>query len=199
MKKKLLIASTNPGKIKEFKTILSLFDGVLLTPKDLDLSLKVEETGDTYAKNAHLKALAYLQATGLPTIADDSGLEVKALDGAPGIYSARFSPKPNATDADRRSYLLSQLMGKPQPWEAHFHCTAVLALPSGKTYERTGYCYGVIVRQERGNGGFGYDPIFYLPNHSATMAELTSSVKNKISHRALALFSMLPILQSQIP
>jgi len=195
---KLLIASTNPGKIKEIKAILSQFEGILLTPEDLGLELSVKETGDTYTKNARLKALAYLNASGIPTLADDSGLEVKALDGAPGIYSARFSPKPNASDADRRSHLLSQLMNKPQPWEAHFHCTAVLALPSGPTVERTGHCFGIIIRQERGTGGFGYDPIFYMPDYSATMAELSSDVKNRISHRALALFAMIPIIQSQI-
>ena len=104
---KLLIASTNPGKIKEFKAILAQFEGILVTPKDLGIELKVEETGDTYAKNARLKALAYLNASGIPTLADDSGLEVRALNGAPGIYSARYSPKPNGTDADRRSHLLS--------------------------------------------------------------------------------------------
>ncbi len=197
-KNKLLIASNNPGKIKEIKAILSQFSDILLTPKDLGLDLKVDETGDTYAKNAQLKAQAFLKASGIPTLADDSGLEVAALDGAPGIFSARFSPKPNASDADRRSHLLMQLMEKQQPWKAHFHCTAVLALPSGSTVERTGHCFGIIIRQERGTGGFGYDPIFYVPEYSATMAELPSDVKNRISHRALALFAMIPIIQSQL-
>ena len=198
MKKNLLIASGNSGKLMEIKAILSAFEGTLVTSKDIDLALKVEETGNTYAKNARLKAFAYLKATGLATLADDSGLEVSALNGAPGIHSARFSPKPNANDADRRVYLLEQLKGLPQPWKAHFHCTAVLALPTGMTYETTGRCDGVIIPQERGTGGFGYDPIFYLPEFSATMAELPSHKKNTISHRARALIALLPMIQSQL-
>jgi len=198
MKKNLLIASGNSGKLMEIKAILSAFEGTLVTSKDIELALKVEETGNTYAKNARLKAFAYLRATGLATLADDSGLEVNALNGAPGIHSARFSPKPNATDADRRVYLLEQLKGLPQPWKAHFHCTAVLALPTGMTYETTGRCDGVIIPQERGTGGFGYDPIFYLPEFSATMAELPSHIKNAISHRARALIALLPMIQSQL-
>ena len=154
--------------------------------------------GQQAGELAVLKAQAFLNASGIPTLADDSGLEVAALGGAPGIYSARFSPNHNANDADRRNHLLTQLMDKPQPWTAHFHCTAVLALPSGSTYERTGDCFGLIVRQERGFGGFGYDPIFYIPKYSATMAELPADVKNRISHRALALFAMIPIIQSQL-
>ena len=198
MKNKLLIASKNPGKIKEIKAILSRFDSTLMTSEEMNLSLMVEETGDTYAKNARLKAFAYLNASGIATLADDSGLEVEALDGAPGIYSARFSPKTNATDADRRVHLLKQLKGNRQPWKAHFHCTAVLALPSGMTFETTGRCDGVIISQERGTGGFGYDPIFYIPELSATMAELPPHLKNTISHRARALDAMLPILQAQM-
>jgi len=199
MKNNLLIASENPGKIKEIKDILSAFDGTLITSKDMDLALKVEETGDTYAKNARLKAFAYLNASGIATLADDSGLEVNALNGAPGIYSARFSPEPDANDADRRVYLLEQLKELPQPWKAHFHCTAILALPSGMTYETRGRCDGVIIPQERGTGGFGYDQIFYLPEFSATMAELPAHRKNAISHRARALIAMLPMIQSQLP
>ncbi|MEA3326502.1 MAG: RdgB/HAM1 family non-canonical purine NTP pyrophosphatase [Chloroflexota bacterium] len=198
MKNKLLIASENPGKIKEIKSILSPFDGSLMTPKDMNLSLTVEETGDTYTKNARLKAFAYLKASGSATLADDSGLEVAALDGSPGIYSARFSPKPNATDSDRRIYLLEKLKGIPQPWKAHFHCAAVLAIPSGMTFETTGRCDGVIISQERGTGGFGYDPIFFIPEFSATMAELSPCLKNTISHRAKALAAMLPMIQSQL-
>jgi len=131
MKNKLLIASKNPGKIKEIKAILSRFDSTLMTSEEMNLSLMVEETGDTYAKNARLKAFAYLNASGIATLADDSGLEVEALDGAPGIYSARFSPKTNATDADRRVHLLKQLKGK------RLHSSSGLAIRDDLRNNRT--------------------------------------------------------------
>jgi len=130
----------------------------------------------------------------IPALADDSGLEVDALDGAPGIYSARFSNKKNASDADRCLFLLEQLKEKPQPWTARFTCTAVLALSPEEIYTTTGVCEGVIISEKRGSGGFGYDPIFYLPEYQATMAELPESLKNKVSHRAKALAAMIPII-----
>jgi XTP/dITP diphosphohydrolase len=134
----------------------------------------------------------------LPVIADDSGLEVDALEGAPGIFSARFSPIEDASDADRRAHLLAQLRGKLQPWHAHFHCSAVLALPGGETIERVGLCEGIIIPEERGSGGFGYDPLFYIPEYDATMAELPADVKNRISHRARAISALLPILKARL-
>jgi XTP/dITP diphosphohydrolase len=123
-------------------------------------------------------------------------LEVDALDGAPGIYSARYAAIPNATDADRRHHLLEQLKGKPQPWPAHFHCTAILAGPSGKLAETEGRCDGNIIPEERGEGGFGYDPIFYIPEEKGTMAELPEERKNQISHRARALQGLIPALNT---
>lgn len=194
MENKLLIATTNPGKIKEISEILNPVSLFLVTPQEMGSNLNVQETGDTYSKNAHLKAEAYLQATGLPVLADDSGLEVDVLDGAPGIYSARFSTKPNASDADRRHFLLDQLQGKPVPWSARFFCAAVLALPDGRCFETAGTCTGMIITEERGSTGFGYDPIFLIPEYQATMAELGPEIKNKISHRARALHGMIPIL-----
>lgn len=192
MGSRLLAATGNPGKLKEIKAILSEIDIKIISPKDISLDLKIEETGITYAQNARIKAEAYFQGCGLPVLTDDSGLEVNALDGAPGIYSARFSPKKNATDADRREYLLEQLQGKPHPWKAHFHCTAVLLLPGGVMLEKNGRCDGVIIPEERGEGGFGYDPLFYVPEFAATMAELPPSIKNRISHRANALTDLIP-------
>jgi len=192
----LLIASENPGKIEEIKSILSILDITVLSASELNLTLNVRENGDTYARNAQLKSFAYTKASGLPSLADDSGLEVDSLDGAPGLFSARFSPKLGATDADRRSYLLQKLAGKPHPWTAHFHCTAVIAFPDHRLAEMTGRCDGIIIPEERGSGGFGYDPIFYIPEHNATMAELPSSIKNKISHRARALQAMLPYIKN---
>lgn len=194
MKQTLLIATGNPGKVREIKAILSSIGVNLLSNKDLSLSINVKETGETYAQNAKIKASAYLLASGLPSLADDSGLEVDVLDGAPGLYSARFSPKKDASDADRRAYLLEKLHGKPHPWIAHFHCTAVLALPDGRIIQTTGRYDGQIIPEERGSGGFGYDPIFYLPDYDATMAELPMTLKNEISHRARALRALIPSL-----
>jgi XTP/dITP diphosphohydrolase len=196
VQKSILIASQNPGKIKEIKEILSPLNLNLITPDNLSLRIDPQETGQTYAQNARIKALAYQEAAAIPVLADDSGLEVDALDGAPGIFSARYSKKPGATDADRRTYLLEKLNQFPQPWKAHFHCTAILAIP-GETYiETTGLCHGFVTPQERGTGGFGYDPIFYIPEYRSTMAELPSTTKNQISHRAKALFAMMPFLRT---
>ena len=195
MEKKLFIASTNPGKIKEIKDILSFFDIPIISCMDLDLHLRIEETGSTYMENARIKAEAYHQQTHLLTLADDSGLEVDVLDSAPGIYSARYSPKTGASDADRRQYLLKNLYGKPEPWHAQFNCAAVLLGPAGLRSETFGRCNGIILPEERGAGGFGYDPIFYLPEYEATMAEIPADLKNQISHRARAITAMIPILE----
>jgi XTP/dITP diphosphohydrolase len=198
LEKSLLIASGNPGKIREIKEILSPLKRVIVSAQDISLVINVKETGKTYSENAQLKAKAYHKATGMIVLADDSGIEVDALNGAPGIYSARFSPKENATDSDRRAYLLKKLEGKPRPWSAHFQCSAVLALPGGEFIESSGHCNGIIIPEERGSGGFGYDPIFYIPDYKATMAELPSITKNAISHRAKALSAMIPIIKNAL-
>jgi len=168
----------------------------LLTPQDLDLAITVVESGKTYQENALLKAKAYCDASGLPALADDSGLEVDALDSAPGLHSARFSPDEGATDADRRKLLLSKLIGKPQPWSARFTCTIALALPDGRTVTRSGICEGEISPTERGKSGFGYDRIFLVKEADQTMAELGMGQKNRISHRAIAAQKILEILPS---
>ena len=196
MKKQCLVASNNPGKIKEIKAILGDMQLELLSPREIGLSLKVDETGTTYAENAILKAKAFAEAAKMAVLADDSGLEVQALDRAPGIFSARFAPQANATDADRRKYLIQQLEGKPQPWHGHFHCTAVLTSPAGPLYQTTGRCDGIIIPEERGKFGFGYDPVFYIPSYQATMAELPAAIKNTISHRANAIRAMRRHLQA---
>ncbi|MHB1448222.1 MAG: RdgB/HAM1 family non-canonical purine NTP pyrophosphatase [Bellilinea sp.] len=199
----LLIASSNRGKLREIQAVLAGLPVELVLPADLGLSLQVAETGVTYAENAALKARAYCLASGLLTLADDSGLEVDALNGAPGLHSARFSPKPNASDADRRALLIHTLSGIPMPpgapgWPAHFHCTVAVAEPSGVLHTAEGRCEGFIVTRERGQNGFGYDPIFYIPAEDATMAELPDERKNQISHRARALQAALPLLHSLI-
>lgn len=191
----LLIATGNPGKMREIKAILQPLNCKIVTLLDLGLTLDVKETGETYLENAQIKANAYHKVSDMITLADDSGLEVNALQGAPGIYSARFSPKQNANDADRREYLLEQLKNKPKPWTAHFHCTAVVALNDQTLINATGRIDGIIIPEERGSGGFGYDPIFYVPEYQATMAQLAPEIKNSISHRAKAISAMIPVLK----
>ena len=195
---KLLIATTNKGKIRELHATLRVDNlGLqLLTPADIGLNLEVEEDGSTYAENATKKALAFARASGLTSLADDSGLEVDALDGAPGLFSARYSAKPGATDADRRAYLLENLRGKPRPWKARFVATVAIAGPEGSVELAEGTCPGEIIPEERGSGGFGYDPIFFLPELGKTMAELPEETKNHLSHRARAVQAAKPILMS---
>ena len=198
MNNTILIATQNPGKVREMQSLLSLQNIQVISAKDYVMDLTIEETGDTYLENAKLKAMAYCTASGMPALADDSGLEVDALDGEPGLYSARYAPQQVATDADRRTYLLEQLAREPQPWNAHFHCAAVLALPDGTWVETSGRCDGIIIPEERGDGGFGYDPIFYLPEYSQTMAEISEILKNTISHRARAIHAMIPLIKQKL-
>ena len=186
-KLKILLASQNPGKLRELQAILQDLPIQLITPAELGVQLDVAETGSTYAENAALKSEAYAKESGLIALADDSGLEVDALNGAPGLYSARYAPAPNATDADRRAYLLQNLLPHPRPWIARFRATIAITLPGGETHFAEGACEGEIIPEERGNGGFGYDPIFYIPEAGCTMAELPEDEKNRISHRARAL------------
>ncbi len=154
-----------------------------------------QEDGATYSENAAKKAIAFAQASRLISLADDSGLEVDALDGAPGLHSARYHPKPGANDADRRAYLLENLAGKPRPWTAHFHATIAIAIPEQDVQVVEGNCYGEIIPEERGSGGFGYDPIFFFPELNQTMAELEMDEKNRLSHRAKAVMNAIPILK----
>lgn len=192
---KLLIATNNKGKIKELHELLQDLGIELVTPSDINLSLEVEEDGNTYAENASKKAIAFAQASGLISLADDSGLEVDVLEGAPGLYSARYSPKPGADDADRRTYLLKNVKDKSRPWKAHFHATIAIANPQGEVQLTEGNCHGEIIPEERGTGGFGYDPIFLLSDLGLTMAELSMEQKNQLSHRALAVINAKPILK----
>lgn len=194
--KELLIASSNPGKLSEIQAMLGDLACELRTPGVLGIQMEVAETGHSYAENAALKARAFCGASDMPALADDSGLEVDVLGGLPGLRSARFSPLPNASDADRRRYLLSLLKEKPQPWIARFRCTIALAFPNGEIQLAEGECAGAIIPEERGSNGFGYDPIFLLPELGCTMAELTDEQKNKLSHRARALQAARPLIQT---
>jgi XTP/dITP diphosphohydrolase len=190
----LLIASSNRGKLIEILDLLQDIPLQAILPVDIGMNLKVEEDGKNYAENAAKKALAYCAASGLVSLADDSGLEVAALGGEPGLYSARYSGKPGATDADRRKYLLKQLSGHPRPWPAAFKSTVVIAEPGGITYTLDGECRGEIIPIERGTNGFGYDPIFQVEGMGRSMAELSLEEKNRLSHRARAILAARPVL-----
>ncbi|MBI3242780.1 MAG: XTP/dITP diphosphatase [Chloroflexi bacterium] len=183
---KLLIATHNPGKIKEFAAI---FDGLAveyLTLNDAGITEAIPETGDTYAANALLKATAACRATGLLTLADDSGLEVDALGGRPGLYAARYAG-PNATNADRWAKLLGELGETQQAGRAaRFRCAIALCAPGREPVIVEGVCEGQIAFAPAGTGGFGYDPLFYMPEFGCTMAELDEAIKNQVSHRARA-------------
>jgi XTP/dITP diphosphohydrolase len=183
---KLLIATNNKGKIAE---ISALFEGVqieLCFPSELGIDQDVEETGSTYAENAALKAETLCKLTGLLTLADDTGLEVAALDGRPGLHSARYVPTLGATDADRRAKLLAELADQPAPWLARFVCTVAVAAPGMSTQYFDGEVQGEIITRESGEFGFGYDRIFWIPQAGKTLADLPMPEKNLISHRAMA-------------
>jgi len=196
LQNKLLLATLNSGKIVELRQLLSDLKGVqLLTLADVGHDFEVDETGQTYAENAALKARAYAQASGLITLADDSGLEVDALGGAPGIRSKRYSPQPGATDSDRRRFLVQNLAPHPAPWTARFRAVMAISIPGQETRFAEGLCEGVIITEDRGTNGFGYDPIFYIPSLERTMAELTDEEKNDYSHRGNAVRAAIPILQ----
>lgn len=186
---KLLLATNNPGKLKEIMDLTHDWGVEILTPVQLGLHLEIKETGQTYAENAALKARAFAQAAEMLSMADDSGLEVDALNGKPGLHSARFSPLLDATDADRRAYLLEQLRGHPRPWTARFRCVIAMASPEGKIRFSEGVCPGEVIPDERGDNGFGYDPIFLLSELGLTMAQLSMQMKNQLSHRARAVRS----------
>lgn len=189
---KLLIATNNQGKVHEFKSLLRGLAVELVAPGDLHLNLKVVEYGLTYRKNAEIKAVAYSRASGLPVLADDSGLEIDALQQGPGINSARYAGL-MATDREKVDLLLRNL--KNIPWEkrtARFRCALALAAPrssvcpNGEVRFFEGECEGLIAPEPVGDKGFGYDPIFYFPEYGLTMAQLPEETKNRVSHRARA-------------
>jgi XTP/dITP diphosphohydrolase len=189
--KVLLLASGNPGKLKELRALLKQLEVELTDPKALNLVLHIEETGDTYQQNALIKAEQYARNSGQWTLADDSGLEVDALGGAPGLHSNRYMG-PGRSDADRRQRLLQMLQPHPQPWTARFRCCAALVGPDGQRFTAEGTCPGRIIPTERGQNGFGYDPIFLVDSYDKTMAELEMEEKNQISHRARAIHALMP-------
>lgn len=184
--RKLLIATHNAGKLRELAELLGGIPYRLVSLADVGIDADVEETGRTFEENATLKAETYRAMSGLPTLADDSGLEVDALDGEPGVLSARYAGD-DATDADRVALLLRNLADAPsEERTARFRCVIAVAAPGQRTRMYNGACEGLIVDEPRGDNGFGYDPVFLLPDERMTMAELPSERKNAVSHRAVA-------------
>jgi len=195
--RKLLIATHNPGKIREYQTLLADLPLLVTSLRAEGIVDDVEETGETFAANARLKARAYAHQSGLWTWADDSGLEVDALDGRPGVYSARYAG-PSATDRDRYQKVLAELQQYPErPRSARFWCVVAIASPDDEIFTTEASVEGEIITAARGEHGFGYDPIFYLPDLGKTMAELPAEIKNQISHRGKAATAAKALLQTR--
>jgi XTP/dITP diphosphohydrolase len=192
---KLLLATSNAGKIREYRLLLDNLGYEITTLAEQPITKAVTESRSSYEQNARLKAVTHAKLSQLITLADDSGLEVDALNGEPGIKSARFAGKA-ATDADRLIALLARLDGIP--WErrtARFKCLIAIATPAGQCQTCYGECPGIIALEPKGRNGFGYDPVFFLPEKGKTMAQLSLETKNQISHRALATQKARQILQ----
>ena len=185
MAEKFVLATHNPGKLREMSDILSKFGIQVVSPADVGITVDVEETGTTFAENAMLKAKAICAASGLPAIADDSGLCVDALNGGPGVYSARYGGE-GLDDRGRYTLLLQNMRGQTTR-AAHFACAIACAFPNGDELTAEGRCDGAIAFAPMGEGGFGYDPVFFVPDKAKTFAQLTQEEKAEISHRGKAL------------
>ncbi len=198
MSYKLLLATNNKGKVREYKSLLEGLDLELVTPAEAGISGEIEETGSSLEENARLKAVISAARSGLPALADDSGLEVDALGGEPGVRSARYAGE-GASDTDRVLFLLSKLENVPDDKRsARFRCVIALATPKGEVEYCSGECRGVITREPRGGKGFGYDPVFFIPEMGKTMAELSFEEKNGISHRARAARQVRGLLEKPL-
>jgi XTP/dITP diphosphohydrolase len=183
---RLLVATTNHGKVAEYASLLAGLDIELITLGQAGISQEAREDYNTFAENARSKAEFYAGLSGLLTLADDSGLEVDALGGEPGVRSSRYAGD-NASDSDRVNFLLKKLQGVPmEKRQARFKCVIAIASPGGRLDLVSGECEGVIALEPSGENGFGYDPIFYLPQYGKTIAEITTGQKNEISHRGRA-------------
>ncbi len=191
--KKLIVATKNKGKLKEIREILTGIEVVGFS--DLSIDIEIIEDGKTFEDNAYKKAYTLMQELSLPVLADDSGLEVDALGGRPGVYSARYAGE-HASDADNNRKLLEELKNVPDSQRtARFVCVMCLVLPDGKHFTTRGETEGIILRQADGNNGFGYDPLFFNNAYGKTFAQLTPEEKNAISHRGSALMQMRKIME----
>jgi XTP/dITP diphosphohydrolase len=182
---KFVLATHNPGKLKEMSDILGALGLEVVSPADLGLTVDVEETGETFTENAMLKARAVCGEAGLPAIADDSGLCVDALNGGPGVYSARYGGE-GLDDRGRYMLLLNSMRGVPTR-SAHFETAVACAFPNGETLTAAGRCDGAIAFAPMGTGGFGYDPVFLVPERAKTFGQMTEEEKAALSHRGRAL------------
>lgn len=192
---KFVLASHNKGKLSEMQAILGELGVEIVLQSDLGLALEPEENGETFEANARIKAKAVMEASGLPAIADDSGLCVDALGGAPGVYSARYGGLED--DAARYRLLLQNLRGS-MTRAAHFHTAVVCCFPDGTELTAEGDCHGTIAYAPQGENGFGYDPVFFVPQLRKTFAQLTAGEKNAISHRGNALRAFAGILKENL-
>ena len=195
---KIVFATANEGKVKEIKEILKDFPIEVVSMKDMGITADIEENGDTFEENSLIKARALVKLTGLPALADDSGLEVDYLNGEPGIYSARYLGRD--TDYDyKNNYIINKLSeAQDKERSARFVCVISLVLPDGREFVERGVVEGLIGYEQRGENGFGYDPIFYLPEYGKTSAELSPYEKNKISHRGKALSAMKKLIMDLV-
>ena len=185
---KVVLASKNPHKLVEIRQITDRFGFELILQSELGIDIDVEETGTTFEENSFIKAEAVMKATGLPAIADDSGIAVDALDGAPGVYSARYGFDDSLDDWGRLQLLLKNTEQVPDGQrQAKFVCVITCLSPEGTSIQARGEIHGELTREPRGENGFGYDPIFYYPAMGKTTAEMTAEEKNQVSHRANAL------------
>ena len=196
MPSRLLLATNNAGKLAEYDVLLEGCGWEVVTPRDLGIDIEVEEMGETYEANATIKARRGSEASGLVTLADDSGIEIEAMGGDPGVHSARFLGE-NASYAERFAEIQRRLAGVPRERRrARFRCVIAVADPrTGAVRTAEGEVFGQIAEAPAGEGGFGYDPVFWVPQHSATMAELPDHQKNIISHRARAVAGARQILK----
>lgn len=185
---KVVLASKNQHKLVEISKITERFGFELVLQSQLGVDIDVEETGSTFEENSYIKAKAVMEATGLPALADDSGIAVDALNGEPGIYSARYGFDPTLDDWGRLQLLLKNAQDIPDGQrQAQFVCVITMVTPEGQTIQARGEIHGQLTREPRGENGFGYDPIFYYPPMGKTTAEMTAEEKNQVSHRANAL------------
>lgn len=188
---KVVLASKNQHKLVEISKIMEKLDIQLVLQSELGVDIDVEETGKTFEENSFLKAEAVMKATGLPALADDSGIAVDALNGEPGIYSARYGFDDSLDDWGRLCLLLKNMEQVPDGQrQAQFVCVITLVTPDGEVIQARGEAHGEMLREAAGQGGFGYDPIFYYPPYGKTFAEVSAEEKNRVSHRAVALRAM---------
>ena len=194
----IILATNNKSKVKEISEMMSGSDITFESLADAGINVEVEETGTTFEENALLKAREICKLSGKPTISDDSGLEIDALDGAPGIYSSRFMGEDTSYDI-KNNALIEKLENVADPDRtARFRCCMALVLPDGREFVTEGVMEGIIAREPKGINGFGYDPILFIPEYNRTSAELSSEEKNNISHRGEALRKMIEVIKKEL-